>query len=70
MSTNDDVAGLSDAQLIAEKNRLAQLFHDNQAALRNDATNAKLLEQENEINARLDRLMARIAFRLKEGAIV
>ena len=70
MSQHDDVANLSDSQLISEKSRLTQLYHDNQAALRNDATNAKLLAQENEIHARLDRVNARIAFRMKEGQLV
>ena len=70
MPTNDDVAGLSDSDLLAAKARLQELFRSNQQALRNDATNAKLLAQENDIQARLDRVSARIEFRLKQGAIV
>jgi len=68
MAQNDDVAGLSDNELINQKNTLKNRIITLQEMESKNALSQKLLVERNAVTERLDAIETRIAFRMREGA--
>lgn len=66
---NDDVAGLNDSQLLAEKEKLkgrALVLRD---AENKGAISPSLMVELHDVESRLSRVEARIEFRMRQGTV-
>ena len=70
MSTNDDVAGLSDQELINQKSALKSRLLTLREMERKNAISPKLIVELHDVEERLKKIETRIEFRMKEGRVV
>jgi len=70
MATNDDVAGLSDQELINQKNTLKNRLLTLREMERKNSISPKLIVELHDVEERLKKIETRIEFRMKEGRVV
>lgn len=70
MATNDDVAGLSDQELVTERDNLKNRLMTLREIESQGAINSKFLAEMHDVESRLSRVEARIEFRMREGQLI
>jgi hypothetical protein len=70
MAQNDDVAGLSDNELISQKNTLKNRLMTLREMESKNAISPKLIVEMHDVEERLNKIETRIEFRMREGQLV